>query len=274
VGRWQRSLDLAKASWSTLRADRELLALPVLSFAASLVVAAACLGLVVIIDYEASSGLENFELSPGGIIVLVLAGMALAIVATYFQAAMVSGARERLTGGDPTVSSALASATSRLNVIVPWALFSWTVGAVLRAIEENAGAVGRFVVSLIGMAFRVVTFLAVPVLVVERLGPISTLKRSGTLFRQTWGENLVAQAGLGLVTFVALLPGLIVAGLIGAAVSPILGVIVAVPWVALVAVVSTSLTAVFQTALYHYVTTGEVPGKFAETDLPGAFQTK
>ncbi len=274
MGRWQRSLDLAKASWRTLRADRELLALPVLSFGASLVVAAACLGLVVIIDYDAAGGLDEFELSAGGVIVVIITGMVLAVVATYFQAAMVSGARERLTGGDPTVGSALSSATSRLNVIVPWALFSWTVGAVLRAIEENAGAVGRFVVGLVGMAFRVVTFLAVPILVVEGMGPIATLKRSGTLFRQTWGENLVAQAGLGIVTFVALLPGVLVGALVGAAVSPVLGMIVAVPWVALVIVVSTSLTAVFQTALYHYVTTGEIPGTFADSDLPTAFQTK
>lgn len=274
MGRFQRSLDLAKASWRTLRADRELLALPVLSIAASLVVVAACLGLVVIIDYDTARGLEEFELSAGGTIVMIITGMVLAVVTTYFQAAMVSGARDRLTGGDPTVGSALGAATGRLNVIVPWALFSWTVGAVLRAIEENAGVVGRFVVSLVGMAFRVVTFLAVPILVVERMGPIATLKRSGTLFRQTWGENLVAQAGLGIVTFVALLPGVFIAAVIAAAVSPVLGIIVAIPWIAVVIVVSTSLTAVFQTALYHYATTGEIPGSFADSDLPSAFQTK
>lgn len=272
--RWRRSVDLAGASWRTLRADRELLALPVFSFVAALVVAGACIGLVVIIDYDPARGFEEFELSAGGIIVMVLAAIVAAIVATYFQAAMVSGAHDRLTGGDPTVSSALAMATRRLNVVVAWALFSWTVGVVLRTIEENAGAVGRFVVGLVGMAFRVVTFMAVPILVVERLGPISTLKRSGTLFRQAWGENLVAQVGLGIVTFVALLPGIVVGVLIGAIVSPLLGIIIAVPWIATVAVVSTSLTAVFQTALYHYATTGEVPGAFAQTDLPDAFRTR
>ena len=257
-----------------LRADRELLALPVLSFVASLVVAGVCLGLVFLVDYDAARGLEEFELGPAGTIVLILAGMVLAVVATYFQAAMVSGARERLTGGDPTVSSALATATRRLGVIVPWALFSWTIGAALRLLEQNAGALGRFVIGLIGMAFRVVTFLAVPVLVVEQLGPITTLKRSGALFKQTWGENLVAQAGLGIISFVALLPGLIVGGLVGAALSPVLGIVIAVPWIVVVMVVTTSLTAIFQTALYHYVTTGEVPGTFADADLPGAFDRK
>jgi len=271
MGRFSRSMALAKASWRTLKADRELLALPVFSFVMSLVVLAVGLGLVFLIDYDSNLGLSDFELSTGGIIVLALAGMALSIVATFFQAAMVGGARDRLTGGDPTVGSALAVAASRLGVIVPWALFSWTVGTVLRAIEERAGAVGQFVVGLLGMAFRVVTFLAVPVLVVEELGPIATLKRSGELFKRTWGENLIAQAGLGIIGMLAMLPILLVAALIGSATSPILGIIVAVPLIAVVVVVMTSLTAIYQTALYHFVTTNEIPDGFEEAGLRDSF---
>ncbi|MGI9623194.1 MAG: DUF6159 family protein [Acidimicrobiales bacterium] len=274
MGRFSRSLELAKASWRTLKADRELLALPLFSFVASIVVIAIGAGLVFLVDYDTAQGFENFELSPAGIIVLILMSMTVAVVATFFQAAMVGGARERLTGGDPTVASAMGVATARLAVIVPWALFSWTVGAVLRLIEQNAGVVGRFVVGLLGMAFRVVTFLAVPILVVESLGPINTLKRSGELFKRTWGENLIAQAGLGLVTVAAIIPIMLVAGIFGAAVSPVFGVIVAIPLVAVVAVVMTSLTAIFQTALYHYVTTDEIPSGFEGAGLETAFKTK
>ena len=274
MGRFARSWELTKASWRTLKADRELLVLPVFSFLASIVVLGVALALVFLFDYDSATGLDEFEISPAGTIVLALAGMALAIVATFFQAAMVGGARDRLTGGDPTVASALGVATSRLGVIVPWALFSWTVGAVLRAIEENAGAVGRIVGSLLGMAFRVVTFLAVPVLVVEKLGPIATLKRSGELFKRTWGENLVAQVGLGLIGFVAMIPVILVAVLLGAAINPIVGIIVAVPLVAVIVVVMTSLTAVFQTALYHYVTTNEIPDGYQSADLGSAFARK
>ncbi len=274
MGRLARSWALAKSSWQTLKADRELLALPVFSFVASLVVLAVFLGMVFLVDYDSNTGLENFELSPTGTILLILAGMGLAIVATYFQAAMVSGARERITGGDPTIASAVGAATSRLGVIIPWALFSWTVGAVLRAIEENAGQIGRIVVGFIGMAFRVVTFLAVPVLVVEKLGPIKTLKRSGELFKQTWGENLAAQAGIGIVSFIAMIPVVLVALLIGSVINPIVGIIVAVPLLAMVVVVTTSLTAVYQTVLYHYVTTNEIPEGFENTDIRTAFAPK
>lgn len=274
MGRFARSWELTKASWATLKADRELLALPVFSFLVSLAVLGVGVGLVFLIDYDTATGLENFELSPAGIIVLVIASLALAVVATFFQAAMVGGARDRLTGGDPTIGSAIGVASSRLAVIVPWALFSWTVGAVLRAIEDRAGPIGAIVANLAGAAFRVVTFLAVPVLVVEELGPINTLKRSGELFKRTWGENLIAQAGLGIVGFLAMIPVLIVAGVIGAVINPILGIIVAVPMVAVVVVVMTSLTAIFQTALYQYVTTNEVPSGFDGAGLPQAFSQK
>ena len=39
--------------------------------------------------------------------------------------------------------------------------------------------------------------------------------------------------------------------------------------IAVVAVVMTSLTAVYQTALYHYVTTNEIPDGFSNAGLSG-----
>jgi len=274
MGRFQRSIELAKASWATLKADRELLWLPVLSFLVAGALILVTAGLVFLIDYDSATGLDEFSLTPASIVVLVVAGITLSISATYFQAAMVGGARERLTGGDPTVASALATASGRLAVVAAWGLFAWTVGAVLRAVEDRLGPLSAVVANIAGMAFRVVTFLAVPVLVVEGLGPIDTLKRCGTLFRQTWGENLAGQVGLGLLSFVALLPALLVGGAIGAATHPIAGIIIAAPWVALVLVATTSLTAIYQTALYQYVTTGAVPVGFEGADLPSAFRPR
>ena len=50
------------------------------------------------------------------------------------------------------------------------------------------------------------TFLTVPIIVFEDVGPINALKRSGHLLKQTWGENLMAQIGLGLIGLLAFLP--------------------------------------------------------------------
>ena len=276
MGKFSRSMALARASWTTLKADRELLALPVFSFVASIVTAGALCGLAYVADPTMFDQIaeDRAAQSPGVVVFGILTGVFLAIISTYFQAAMVSGAFERLHGGDPTVRSAISSATSRLGVIVPWALFRWTVGALLQLIEERLGIVGQIVARLAGAAFQVVTFLAVPILIVEDLGPIDTLKRSGQLFKQTWGENLLAQIGLGLASFAAVMVGILPAILIGAVVAPFLGIVVGVLWVATVIVVTTSLTAVYQAALYEYATTGQVPSGFQSAGFASAFAAK
>lgn len=275
--RIRRSIDLAKSSWSVIRADRELLVLPVLSFLAAAAVALVAVGIVIIAEYDSAVGLEEFEPGVTGIIVLLLAFALIAVIGTYFQAALASGARERLTGGDPTVSSAIKAASARLHVIVPWALFNFTVGMILRALNERAGIVGRIIIGFLSMAWNVITFLTVPIIVVEELGPINAFKRSTELLRNTWGENLAAQVGLGLVGFLAILPPVIVGGLFiasGATVLVVLGVAIIALGVAAVTVVMTALTAVYQMALYQYATTGEVPAAYAGSGLEQSFESR
>jgi len=277
MGRFQRSIELAKSSWSVIRSDRELLVLPVLSFLAAAAVGLVAFGLVIIADYDSAAGWEEFEIGPGGAIILVVAFAAIAIVTTFFQAALISGARERLTGGDPTIGSAIGAAMSRIGLIIPWALFNFTVGMLLRAIDERAGVLGRFVVGLLSMAWNVITFLTVPIIVFEELGPFSAFRRSTELLRNTWGENLAAQIGLGLIGFIAVLPGLIVGGLLvatGTIAAVAVGVVILVMWIAAVMVVMTALTAVYQTALYEYATTGVVPQAFNSAGLDQAFDAR
>jgi len=270
-------MDLAKSSWHVLQADRELLWLPVMSLLASAAVFLSAAGLVFLADYDSSQGIDQLELSTGSIIIIVVAVFVVAVVNVFFNAALVAGARDRLTGGHPTVSSALATAGARLPVIIPWAIFSTTVGMLLRALTESDNPMSRLVGSLLDMAWSVITFLTVPILVVEELGPFAALRRSTELFKQTWGENLAARVGLGIVGFLATLPGLLVGGLAlasGTAAVAIVGVGVAVVWIVGVIVVMSALTAVFQAALYQYVTTGEVPVAYVDNDLRTTFGPK
>ena len=277
MGRFARSWELAKTSWAVLKKDRELMWLPVLSFLVSAAIALVVMGIVFLAEYDSSTGWDEFELGTGSYILLIVAYFAVSIVAIFFNAALVSGARERLHGGDPTVSSAVGHAMTRIHVIIPWAITTVTVGLILRSIRENAGQLGRFLASIVDMAWNVVTFLAIPIVVVEQLGPFAAVKRSVELFKRTWGENLIARMGLGLLGFVAVLPGAIVGGLLavtGVDALVVIGIVAAVVWIALVIVVMTSLTAVFQAALYEYAVTGAAPAEFAGSGLEGAFETR
>jgi hypothetical protein len=119
-----------------------------------------------------------------------------------------------------------------------------------------------------------VTFLTVPIIVFEDLGPIAALKRSGHLLKQTWGENLMAQIGLGLIGLVAFLPGIIVGGLgivAGDMLITIPLVAVGAVLLAVAASIVSALSGIYRTALYRFAVDGQVPEAFATTDLPHAF---
>ena len=143
-----------------------------------------------------------------------------------------------------------------------------TVSAVIQAIEERFGIVGTIIGSLFGAAWSVVTFLTVPIIVFEDVGPVNALKRSGTLLKQTWGENIIGQGGLGLLM---LLPMLVAFGIgalgvvSGTAVVAVPLIAVAVVLLLLVAtVIVNALSGIYRTALYRYAVDGQVPAAFAE----------
>jgi hypothetical protein len=168
----------------------------------------------------------------------------------------------------------LSIANSRLHRILPWALLSATVSIIIEAIEERFGFLGQIIGSLIGAAWNVVTFLSVPIIVFEDLGPITALKRSGHLLKQTWGENLAAQIGLGLIGLLAFLPGIGVIAL-GVAANDILVTLpliaIAAVYLAIAASVLGALSGIYRTALYRYAVDGQVPEAFATTDMEHAF---
>jgi len=276
MGRISNTIALAKVSWKVLRKDRELLLLPVLSFLASIVVLALLwLPTLSAID---TSGLADESGDPGAVLIVVgvISAMAMSIISVFFNGALVAGAHERLSGGDPTVRSALGRALSRLSGLLPWAIITGTVGLILQAARERAGWMGRFVVNMVGMAWQTATFLVVPAIVIDDHGAVSGLKASAALLKRTWGENIAARVGLGLLGFVAIIPAVLVVvatGALGGAVL-VLGILVAVPYLALVVVVLTALNAVFQTALYLYATTGSVPAGFDDSNLQASFSTR
>ncbi len=276
MGRFRRTLDTAKASWAVLQHDRELAVLPILGALASLAVVAA-IGIPI---WLSTDGIDDGNGSAGGEPMLWIGGIIILLATTainvFFNAAVVSGARERFSGGDPTISSAIKGAFSRLHVIVPWAILALTVGMVLVAIQRSGNMLTRFLGSFLDMAWGVLTFLVVPILVVEQTGPFSSLRRSGELLRHTWGENLISQVGFGIIGLAAAIPGILIFAL-GASTSglgAVIGAVIGFGWIALVMVVISTLTAIFQMALYIYATTGQVPAGFETSGINDVFHER
>jgi hypothetical protein len=276
MNRMQRSWSLAKASWAVLKSEKGLLWLPVLSFLGSVVVVG-IFGLAVWATLGKDTGLQGDTEYSANVVTWVLGFctyVGVALVQTFFLAALCAGANERLQGRDTTMGMALGVAQSRLHRILPWAFVSATVSIIIEAIEERFGFLGRIIGSLLGAGWNVVTFLTVPIIVFEDVGPINALKRSGHLLKQTWGENLMAQIGLGIIGFVAFLPGvaLIFLGIAaGDALVTLPLIAIAALYLAIAASIVSALSGIYRTALYRYAVDGQVPAAFASTDMEHAF---
>ncbi len=245
---------MAGASWRVLQSDKELMAIPIMSFVCTMALALVSGGAVYLsLDRHvvSSDGTTGVALTPFTYVVGAAAYLLITFAVTFFAAALVAGARERLMGGRPSLGSAFSTAWGRLPEIFLWSLLTGTVGLVLNVIRNRTGIIGAIATRAVGMAWEVVTWLAVPVIVAEGTGPIVSLKRSAGLFRLTWGENLAGQIGFGLVGLLAMLPGLIISGLLLVNL-PVVGIVIGVLWVAAVSVVISTMTGIFRTVLYQF----------------------
>ncbi len=269
MGSIGRGFRLVKASWSVIRTDRELLLLPVFSFALILVVAAVfALG-----AFGVGLPERGRDPSPALYVMAFLFYVATSFVAIFFNAAVIGTAMKRLRGEDAKLTDGLSLAREHLGAIFVWAVITATVGMILRAIQERVGILGDVVVGLLGVAWNVLTFFVVPVLLYEQVDVRGSIKRSASLFKQRWGEQFTGNATIGLALFlVGLLVGLVAVAL--ATLVPVLGIVVGVLGILALAAVGSALSGVFNAALYRYATTGEASGAFTEEDLRASFRPR
>lgn len=275
---WQ----LTKQSMHVLKMDKELLLFPLFSGISCLLVLAS---FAVPLFY--SGALESLGEDQENLTQNVLAWVILFafyfvnyFVITFFNSALVGCAVIRLKGGDPTVSDGFHSAFARLPQIAGWALVAATVGILLKAIESRSEKVGQIVAGLLGMAWSITTFFVVPVLVIEGLGPIASVKRSVAVMRKTWGEALVSNWGIGFIVFALSLLGIlpIFAGgfLLATDMAAIGIVLIAVGVLILITVslISSALNSIILAALYIYAAEDQMPEGFDSTLVRGAFAHK
>lgn len=268
MGRFATSWRMFKASWHVLRSRKELAVFPVLAGLAGLLAAVVFLTPAVFtVDVDRESA------TPATYALFIAFYLVIAYVAIFFNTALVSQADIALTGGDPSVAGGLRVAGANWLRILPWALLSATVSLLLRAIAERLGILGRIVVGLVGMAWNLVTYLVLPVLVLEGVGTRDALRRSAAMFRTTWGENVLGNAGIGLLGFLLFLPSiaLVALGIAAGGATALALVVIAVVWGLLVGITVAALSGIYQTALYRYATDGTTAPEFAGADLGHAF---
>jgi len=275
------SWELVKASAAVLRADTELLLFPVISAVLSIFVVVTFAVPVVLAGVFTSGSVEGASLSATAYAALFLFYVVQYFVIFFCNTALVGAAMIRLRGGDPTVADGFRIAASRIQPILGYAFIAATVGMVLRALSERSGVLGRLVIGLVGLAWNLATFLVVPVLVVEDVGPIEAIQQSAAYLKRTWGEQIVGNVGMGLafglISLGTLAAGVVLLMAAAATESAFLIIFVAVcllmAFVA-IALVSSALSGIYAAAVYRFAAEGEAGGFFTPAMVKGAFRAR
>ena len=245
-------------SLGIIRKDKEILIFPILSGAITIAILASfILGAFFTTGFDAiAGGSSQWVLY----VFLILFYFVSFFVAIFFNACVIGCATIRMNGGDPTLADGFKIARQNIVRIALWALFAATVGLIIKAIQERLGFIGKLIMGALGVAWTIVTYFVVPVLIYEKLGPWGSVKRSAAILKQTWGEALVGNLGLGIIFFLVGLLGIvpiIVGVVIGGLVGLIVGLVVAIVYWLIIAVIASAAESVLVAALYRYATTGK-----------------
>ncbi len=273
--------SLVGSTWRVLLKDKHLLLFPMVSgFLFMLVVASFVVPLAVLVDWNqvGNQMAKNNNRPPVWVYPVTFAFY----FCTYFviifcNSALISCALIRFNGGTPRLADGFRMAFSRLPQIFAWALVSATVGVLLKAIESIHEKVGEIVASLLGTAWSITTYFVVPVLVVEKTGPVAAVGRSLSILRKAWGEALVGNLGLNFVMFLLALPIIIllIAGgymlVQGSATVGIALLVVAGIAFLMHMAIGAALHTIHLAALYQFATTDRVPDGFDRNVMAGAF---
>lgn len=284
MGRWDRSWAITRTSLDIIRKDKEMLWFPILSTIFSIVFSVALIVPTIVLDITRQLGAGRYTVGPLQVVVLFTTYFGLAFIATFFNVCVVYTTKTRLDGGDATFFDSIKFSFSRIHLILGWSLVSATVGVFLHSLDSlgrRAGLAGKILLAILravlATAWSLMTVFVIPSMVYRDLGPIDAVRDSVKTLRATWGEGVAGYFGVGLASFICILPtfaffagGIAVASQGLPAVGIALCAIGALGFVAVLlffGVIST----IYKTVLYHWASTRVVPAGFDTDELTSAF---
>lgn len=275
MGRWARGRRLYKLSYAILKDDKDLFLLPILS-AVSMILMVLVFGLPALIGAIElhAHGSSAGAISTVGYVLLVPMYLAVSFSNYFFGAALIAGATMKLNGQQATVGMCLREAGKHAGKIFLWSVISCTVGLILNAIERHR-LVGAIIGGIIGVAWSILTSFIVPVLIYENLGVVGSIKRSGQIIKQRWGENLAGGISLIGGVFLWMLAGIAIS-IVLLFVLPVVGLFALFLAIGIPIVVASAVGGVFKAALYQFAVTGQSPafGGFTTDDFMSAYRQK
>lgn len=271
------TFEMLGTSWKVLKKDMEIVLFFLLSTACKLgLVYFAYKNFIVLYPDGFDSVRQDLE---GDRRKLYIAGGALIfayhLIGQFFNAAVVGSAARRLQGGNPNVFTGIWDALKRLPSLMIWVVV-YACLMTITGMFKRKGKIQKMFGGAVQGAFHVLTFLVLPLIMVENANPFTAMGRSMSLLGKTWGHQIVANISLFVFRFVVSIPGIavIAAGvyltqdeqlrMICAAIGAVL--------IVLGAGIIQTLTEIYRTALFLYVRDHKAPQGFSDAKLQHAFK--
>ena len=284
VERLSRGWKMTKLGIAVVRADPELMVYTFLSALFSLVAIGAAVsgsvGLDVITsDTECVGDDCGSEFAVAHMAIWFVFYMLVSVITVFWNAAIIASAYERLSSGtNPSFSYGIGQAMKCLPQILVWGIIAGTVGLFIQILEglardEKSALPLRVVAGLasfiIGVAWWIVTFFMIPMIVLERAGVLDGMGKSTELFERTWGEDVASHIGTGLLMtlcivllFLISIP-LMTMGEVGV----ILGMVMLAVGILFAVLFFSTVDAVNRASLFYYAKTGQIPPMAAKVGI-------
>ena len=132
------------------------------------------------------------------------------VITVFWNAAIIASAYERLSSGtNPSFSYGIGQAMKCLPQILVWGIVAGTVGLFIQILEglshsDDSPIPIRIVAGvasfILGIAWWIVTFFMIPMIVLEKAGVLDVMGKSRrSCSKRTWGEDVVSHIGTGLL---------------------------------------------------------------------------
>ncbi len=273
-----RSFDIVKRSFGLLMEEKKLIIFPLISAIVLIAVLISFILPKVLVSNSNNSDALNY------LLVITFYFIAYFII-IFFNTALVHAVDLKLNNKEVSIQESLSFAASRIVNIISWALIAATVGLILNLIYRIASrqkVIGPLIASLvigaIGFVWSMATYFVVPIMAFEDVGPLEAIKRSVSLIKKTWGEEVVGGFGIGIVFLILYVIGfllglgavMLTAGS-GALLITALGVVAL--YFIIVYLVQSTVQSIFVVELYKFASSGQAT-LFNSEDLQGAFKPK
>jgi hypothetical protein len=196
-------------------------------------------------------------------------------ITLFFDAALVSCGIAKMEGKDSDVFAGLKTAALRIWPIFKWAIFTAALGLLLKIAEyaKSSTKITAFIFFFTEFTWSIVSFFALPIIIVEGIGPVQTIQKSEDLCHSAWGEQLAGRFSINQIYCLIAAPFLTLiyhSYRVHGSVLNFSGIL-GITLVFICLQLRNLCTNLFKAALYHYAVSGEAK-YFSQEVLSGALE--